>query len=631
MQVKLIFSFIFCQLLALIGFFFLILLFVDTSVIKSPLIGFHYLFSFQSTYTLSVPSFVLFNLVFVAVVLVELFKDSAEYGDARFATDNEINNMKENGLFESKGTILAKKSNRYIRTNESLSVLIIAPQGTGKTAAVIIPTLFSDTSSFLINDVKGELWDITSKQRSHFGRVGLFAPSKNLKDGLSWNPLDKKCLPKHFDDQIDFVDRVANILYPTEQDGMDATTKHFNGEAKGIFNYFALTLIVKNGGTSLPEIFYSALESGDMQSAIALDKDENEDNWNSNIILLANGLLEKGGNEWQSCVTTFKQALEPFSRPNVARNLKSCDFTHEDFKSDKPFSLYLFIPANDISRMAPIVRMLVEYLVNEFLSLTDKEVIDRQRVVFCMDEFPRMGYMKSLKEAPALQRSFKMASIFVAQDKNQIETTYGKGSFDQFVTTTDFKVIFRQNEDTTAQRFSTLIGKTTRKKLSISKKDLDWLGSSSENAEGVPLILPQDFMSQTKNKLILLISGYHERPINSECAWWFKDKDMLKLAGSYNDLTISDLAIVNTHDTSNAVNNDVQVQSESDNDLSDHSENVTIDEKAIDDTVITQDDSVITQENIVFDKSIVIEESNESLIDNANENTDDADNQGLGF
>ncbi|WP_157515831.1 type IV secretory system conjugative DNA transfer family protein, partial [Grimontia marina] len=191
----------------------------------------------------------------------------------------------------------------------------------------------------------------------------------------------------------------------------------------------------------------------------------------------------KGGNEFQGTVTTFKQALEPFSRPNIARNLERCDFTHLNFKADKPFSLYLFIPANDVSRMAPIIRMLVEYLVNEFLSLTDQSIIGAQHVVFAMDEFPRMGYMKALKEAPALQRSYNMSSIFVAQDKNQLETTYGKGSFDQFVTTTDFKVVFRQNEDTTAARFSTLVGKTTRRKKSVSRRDLDLLGSSSESKE----------------------------------------------------------------------------------------------------------------------------------------------------
>ena len=541
MKIKYLFNFLFCQFLGLALFAFLILLLVDSNAIKEPQILIHYFLNFQQTYILSLPSFVFFTLFWAIVVYFDFKKEDEDYGDAKFATNFEISRMQDNGMFESKGTILALKDGRYVRTNASLSTLIVAPQGTGKTAAVIIPTLLSDTSSFLVNDIKGELWDKTSKQRANFGRIGIFAPSCSLKDGFSWNPLDEKCLPENFDDQIDFIDRVGSILYPTEQDGMDATAKHFNAEAKSIFNYYALTLILKNGGTSLPEIYFYSLESGDMQGAIACDLDENIDTWPQIITTVANSILQKGGNELQSTISTFKQALEPFSRPNIARNLQRCDFTHKDFKAEKPFTLYLFIPANDVSRMAPIVRILVEYLVNEFLSLTDQKIINNQRVVFCMDEFPRMGYMKALKEAPALQRSYNMASIFVAQDKNQLETTYGKGSFDQFVTTTDFKVIFRQNEDTTAARFSNLVGKTTRKKRNISKKDLSLLESSSISSEGVPLLLPQDFMNQKKNDLTILVSGNHERPIKARCAWWFNDREMRQLIGAFNGLTVSDL------------------------------------------------------------------------------------------
>ncbi len=153
-----------------------------------------------------------------------------------------------------------------------------------------------------------------------------------------------------------------------------------------------------------------------------------------------------------------------------------------------------------------------------------------------------MVYIKALKEATALQRSYNMSCFFVAQDKNQLETTYGRGSFDQFVTTTDFKVIFRQNEDTTAARFSSLVGKTTKRKKSVSQQDMKLLGSTSINKEGVPLLLPQDFMNQKKNELVVLASGSHERPIKCKCAWWFKDANMKKLIGAYNDMKISDLS-----------------------------------------------------------------------------------------
>lgn len=550
MKLKYLFQFVFSLVLGLALFTVFILLFVDSAVLSTNIgkLG-GYLWS---AFPYNMAAFSLPFTTFLVAVGIDKFKDkNSDYGDAQFASNRDIAKMHDNGLYEPTGTILGLKSNRFIRTSASLSTLIVAPQGTGKTAAIIIPTLLSNTSSFLINDIKGELWDKTSKQRANFGRVGIFAPSQSLHEGLCWNPLDERVMPKTFADRIDYVERIGSILYPTEQEGMNPTEKHFNAEGKSIFTYYAMMLIGLNDGTSLPEIYKVAMGSGDMQASIACDIDEYGESWDESLMVIANSILQKGGNEFQSSVTTFKQALEPFSRPNIARNLERCDFTHLDFKSDKPFSLYLFIPANDVKRMAPIVRMLVEYLVNEFLSLTDQSIINAQHVVFAMDEFPRMGYMQALKEAPALQRSYQMSSLFVAQDKNQLENTYGKGSFDQFVTTTDFKVIFRQNEDTTAARFSNLVGKTTKRKKSVSKRDLELLGSTSESKEGLPLILPQDFMNQKKNELVVLVSGNYERPIKCRCAWWFEDRNMRKLIGAYNGLTVSDLGQVNNNTPDN--------------------------------------------------------------------------------
>ena len=578
----LIIKFIAFQLIGLILFFLLIVLFVDSFLLANPIKTFSYLFSINATYKFSFPIFGVVNFLFLIIFTIEKLKDREGYGDARFATNIEINNMRDNGLFEAKGTILGLKSGRFIRTNDPLSTLILAPQGTGKTAGIIIPSLLSYTSSYIINDVKGELWDLTSKQRAKYGDVGIFAPSQSFKNGLSWNPLHKKLLPRELGDQIDYIDRIAGTLYLTE--GIDPTAAYFNAEAKAIFFYYALKIILETGQTSLPEIYRESLLCGDMQDSISADIEAAEDNGTPlipELLVAGNRILAKSGNEFGTVKSSFSQALEPFSRPNVARNLVECDFTHSDFKSDKPFSLYIFIPANDVNRMAPIIRVLVGYLVNEFLSITDKKVIQSQRVVFCMDEFPRMGYMAALKDAPALQRSYNMSTIFVAQDKNQLEKTYGQGSFDYFSTVTDYKALFRQNETSTATKMSDWIGKSTRKKKSLSKKDLSLVASNSISDEGVPLILPQDFMNQGKNEIVILASGHHERPIKAKVSWWFKDETMKKLVGAHSGLTVSELGLKGLAltespkkeiviDNENRHNNDIN-----DLDISDHESDIS--------------------------------------------------------
>lgn len=535
------FKFILSVLIGFILAYLSLLIFVDTKLFKDKsLFITHYIpnmVDYWQHFVYPISAMLVISFIMVAF---DLFKNRNSYGDAQLATTKDIAKMLKKGAFERQGIILALWvgwfKSAYIRTNEPLSTLIVAPQDTGKTSTIIIPTLFSDTSSMIINDVKGELWDLTSLQRSRFGDVGLFAPSENFENSLSFNPFHKRCLPKDWDAILMHVRSLAEIIYPTEEDGQNSTEVHFNGEAKAVFMFYCLLLIHLNGETSLPEIYEAGLETSDVQEQVAFIMEEEED-LPKKVIELGNKILQKGGEEWGGVFSTFTQKLEPFSLPTIAKHLKDCDFDYLTFRQKRPFSLYIYIPANRVKMIAPIVRLMVQYLMDNFLS--DRAHID-QKVTFMMDEFPRMGRMNVLKESPALQRGFNISSVFVAQDKKQVDDTYGKDAFNYFLTVCDMKAVFNQNEDTTAAKFSSLVGKTTRIKKNVSNKDLELLGSTSISDEGVPLLLPQDFMNIPKGHLYILIKQAYERPIYAKLSFWFKDKNMRSLAGAYNNFTIED-------------------------------------------------------------------------------------------
>ncbi|MFC3638850.1 type IV secretory system conjugative DNA transfer family protein [Camelimonas fluminis] len=75
-----------------------------------------------------------------------------------------------------------KRKGGLVQLIETLSTLCLAPPGTGKTTAFIVPTIVTaDTTSFIVNDPKPELWAFTSHYRASISHVFM----------LNWSNTDQ--------------------------------------------------------------------------------------------------------------------------------------------------------------------------------------------------------------------------------------------------------------------------------------------------------------------------------------------------------------------------------------------------------------------------------------------------------
>ena len=96
------------------------------------------------------------------------------YGDTRWAIEKDIEKMSAKDLIGYDGElfIVGKIHNKFLRMKETLSVLLLAPPGTGKTVAFIVPSaVMMDQTCQLLNDQKPELFHMTSGHRSTLGPV----------------------------------------------------------------------------------------------------------------------------------------------------------------------------------------------------------------------------------------------------------------------------------------------------------------------------------------------------------------------------------------------------------------------------------------------------------------------------
>lgn len=146
------------------------------------------------------------------------------HGSGRVATLKDIKSMK---LLDGFCMVIGKFKGYYLKLPETLSTLCCAPPGTGKTAGVVIPTIFNSKGlSLVINDPKPELCYTTSGARAKEGPVFIinWGAEDNPSEGLyypSWNPLSPTALPAPGPGRDMYVDSMCNILVEDPKGGAD--------------------------------------------------------------------------------------------------------------------------------------------------------------------------------------------------------------------------------------------------------------------------------------------------------------------------------------------------------------------------------------------------------------------------
>ncbi|TKW61159.1 MAG: type IV secretory system conjugative DNA transfer family protein [Blastochloris viridis] len=466
----------------------------------------------------------------VALLLVHPSLERSKYGKAKWGTWRTALELKLNG---TSGIFLGLLDGKSLRLDESLSVLILAPPGTGKTSAIAIPTLLTSRNSFIISDLKGELFDLTAPTRSTFSRVWYFNPTN--KNTARFNIFAANMMPKSILDYSGHVLNAAHIIIEAPQKGEDYFTK----AARDAFAFFAQWLIWKNGETSLPEIRSKILSSediawtveemiADLEGEGALSSHNDWEEFGAGIIqkLVEDGrstlVAARSEEQWAGVMGTLSTALQPFSDPRIAAATSGpSDLNALDLKKECT-SIYLVIPDKDLARLSPIVTLIFEALGSQLISELPKP--GQIPVTFLLDEFIRLGKLKQVKELPAISRGYRVNAVFIAQDFQQIADKYGREAVSIFNSTCAYKVIFRQNDLKTAKDISDTIGNFTTTKLSTSRSAKGVLKtdkSTSESEEGLALVSAQEILNLSKEESIVIGQGELMHPLKVQNGFWF--------------------------------------------------------------------------------------------------------------
>lgn len=481
--------------------------------------------------------------------------------------------------------VLGEWEGKLLRLNETLSALCVAPPGTGKTTGIVVPTILDagEKTSLIVNDVKPEIFDITSGYRQQDSIVIRldWAAQDDPAKGIfyaRWNPLSPRSMPPLGPERDLYIDRIVNVVIPDPKGSADPHWT-FKGRSAlaGLIHFLVSKCEAKNNDNLPPrwhgkEPCFPMLLDWTTEALIAAGEEvEEQRKRDPNLALFADPvknfmmnavnesrlghysqravveltqLANTPEKERGSILSTIDSGINIFKNEAVRQRTTMSDFAFSDIRGMecpetgkmKPVTIYITVNQEDVKSLSVITGLFVETL-SAYLVAHKPGAYDRDgktklgpcAVMFVLDEFPQMPKLQALIDGPAVGRGQKISYMMIGQDLGQISGVYGEDALNTIFSTTAAKIVLPLNNEKTAERFSKMVG--NREKISTSWSQSKFMGATenpfkrglNQSWGSDVTVRPDEFMGIPKGKHWVLMQGYVYRPIYADTPFYFKN------------------------------------------------------------------------------------------------------------
>lgn len=459
------------------------------------------------------------------VLAIFLFRDGQHHGTARWARFGELvpgGYIKKYGRIN--GPIFGKTSGprgfgRYLTNGDQPHSLVVAPTRAGKGVGVVIPTLLTFDGSVLALDVKGELFEMTSRSRLARGdRVYKFAPFDPQGRTHSYNPvLDLVNMPE--DRRFSETRRLAHNLIEAKGKGSEG----FIDGARDLFVAGVLACIERGTPTigAVYDLFSQPGEkyklfaqlAGETRNVEAQRIFDNMAGNDTKILTSYTSVLGDGG-------------LNLWADPLIKAATTTSDFSIYDLRRD-PTSIFLCVSPNDLEVIAPLVRLFFQQIVS-ILQRTLPGKDETFEVLFLLDEFKHLGRLELIETAITTIAGYKGRFMFIIQSLSALTGAYEETGKQNFLSNTGMQVFMATADDETPTYISKSIGDYTYKERSKSYSTSNMFDTNiSISNQGAQLMRPEQVRIIDDNTEIVLIKG--QPPVRLHKVKFYSDRILKKL------------------------------------------------------------------------------------------------------
>jgi type IV secretory pathway TraG/TraD family ATPase VirD4 len=140
------------------------------------------------------------------------------------------------------------------------------------------------------------------------------------------------------------------------------------------------------------------------------------------------------------------------------------DFSFKQLR-DGSTSIYLIIPPDYLTEYRAVLRVMIGFAMRElresFVEYKKSDIYkDKPHVLFILDEFPQLAYMRPIEEALLYLAGYDVRFWFFVQDLSQLQLHY-PNSWQTFFANTGTQCFFGVSDIATANLVSEMAGMTT--------------------------------------------------------------------------------------------------------------------------------------------------------------------------
>ena len=446
------------------------------------------------------------------------------YGDAKWANSSDI---RKTGLYSEKGIIVGQTTHffglirRFLILPECLHVLLAAPTRSGKGVGIVIPNALTYSGSMVILDIKKENWNITSGFRSAHGQA-CFLLNLSPRDYKThcWNPLAYISDDPAF--RINDIQGIGQMLFPNNSHEAPIWQASSRSLWLGIVLYLTES-------EDLPVTLGEALRQitrGDSYLKETFDKKHEHRPFSTQCYLALNEYFNTPEKTRGSVRKGFTASLELLYNPIIDLATSKNDFDLRDIRKKK-MSIYVSISPNDLERLAPLINLFFQQLID----LNTRELPEdnpdlKHECLILPDEFTAIGKVNILSKSISYIAGYGLRLLPIVQSPSQIRSVYGAEDAETFIDNHALKIIFPPKDFKAAKEVSDFLGMITVKNQSHSKSrpsDLFGKGNNSQNTSehGRALLLPQEVINLGKTAQIIMYEN--SKPILCKKIKWYED------------------------------------------------------------------------------------------------------------
>ncbi|MGL5459655.1 MAG: type IV secretory system conjugative DNA transfer family protein [Cetobacterium sp.] len=505
----------------------------------------------------------------LAILIFMKRKELTAYGTAKWASMREIKNM---DLEKPNGVVLGMKNGKILTHAGPEHLMMMAPTRMGKGINTVLPTLWSWDKSVIVNDIKGECWDLTSGYRKEkFGHKCIyFNPLDDSGEGASYNPLDRIALKTKR--ELKDVKIIAQTLLDVSGKGEE---DHWITSAINLLVGVILHVKYENENASMNDVIKFLTNPllpvvDEIGNVLGMYKDEKGNVLQDEKLVHKHGdkkLFKKiygesvelhpivGGifgtiyktpdKERGSILSTCINKLQIFRDPQIAGNISKSDFTPKEIMKNK-VSLYLVTPPEAIDMTRALFRLIItqtiydltgvmkfDKFLDDDMSYLDKLKLnitmffrkvfikagEKNRILFLIDEFPSLGKLEILEKALAYIAGYGLKVLLITQSINQLSKIYGKEN--SILDNCHVQMYLTPNDSETPAMISKMLGTYTEQINNKSRKMGELVGGNvSESLVSRPLMTPGEVRTLPYEKVILFVAG--KNPILADKIFYFK-------------------------------------------------------------------------------------------------------------